>query len=337
MKRRVLINEQQLKNIVLNIIKEEQGPYGDFNGHMLALIRTFEEAHTYSDYANWNFTKDKNTFLKFIRNGGYFYFILKKEFASIPEEEGENTPLDEYGLSMIAVSFRKDGEINSVTSRWGHENGGNDNIMTSKQLSQLIGTDIYSVTKNTVYNNISYPKEWKFIKKVADRLMLFYDKSKNDYLVTDKFLEDVEYFHGRDAIVLNKQFDFGRDVVIDLTKEIKHDLRDSEHHTNNFKLVKNLKDGFKLLYDEQANDYLVTDKSNSLKKYFAGKDVIILHADKSYDVCATKNGLSFVSQSRTMRNAYIKDNILYIELGRVIVKFDAKTGKEIGHESITNF
>ena len=56
--------------------------------------------------------------------------------------------------------------------------------------------------------------------------MLFYDKSKNDYLVTDKFLEDVEYFHGRDAIVLNKQFDFGRDVVIDLTKEIKHDLRD---------------------------------------------------------------------------------------------------------------
>lgn len=337
MERRVLISEQQLKNIVLNIIKEEREPYGNFNGHMLAWIRTFEEANTYSDYANWDFTKDKNTFLKFIRNGGYFYFILKREFDSIPEEEGEDTPLDEYGLSMIAVSFRKDGEINSVTSRWGHENGGNDNIMTSKQLSHLIGNDIYSVTKNTVYNNISYPKDWKFIKKVADRLMLFYDKTKNDYLVTDKFLEDVEYFHGRDAIVLNKQFDFDRDIVIDLSKEIKHDLRDSEHHTNNFKLVKNLKDGFKLLYDEQANDYLVTDKSNSLKKYFAGKDVIILHADKSYDVCATKNGLSFVSQSRTMRNAYIKDNILYIELGRVIVKFDAKTGKEIGNEPINDF
>lgn len=337
MKRRVLINEQQLKNIVLNIIKEERGPYGNFNGHMLVLIRTFEEANTYSDYANWNFTKDKNTFLKFIRNGGYFYFILKKEFASIPEEEEENTPLDEYGLSMIAVSFRKDGEINSVTSRWGRENGGNDNIMTSKQLSHLIGTDIYSVTKNTVYNNISYPKDWKYIKKVADRLMLFYNKTKNDYLVTDKFLENVEYFHGRDAIVLNKQFDFGRDVVIDLSKEIKHDLRDNEQHTNSFKLVKNLKDGFKLLYDEQANDYLVTDKSSSLKKYFAGKDVIILHADNSCDVCVTINGLSFISQSRTMRNAYIKDNILFIELGRVVVKFDAKTGKELGHEPKTDF
>lgn len=103
------------------------------------------------------------------------------------------------------------------------------------------------------------------------------------------------------------------------------------------KLVKNLKDGFKLVYDKQANDYLVTDKSNTVKKYFAGKDVIVLHADNSYDVCATINGFSFVSQSRTMRNAYIKDNILYIELGRVIVKFDAKTGQELGHEPITDF
>ena len=38
-----------------------------------------------------------------------------------------------------------------------------------------------------------------------------------------------------------------------------------------------------------------------------------------------------------MRNAYIKDNVLYIELGRIIVKFDAKTGKELGHEPINDF
>lgn len=46
---------------------------------------------------------------------------------------------------MIAVSFRHDGSVNTVTCRWNHDNGGNDFIMTPEQVSKLIGTDIYSI------------------------------------------------------------------------------------------------------------------------------------------------------------------------------------------------
>lgn len=119
---------------------------GNHNGYTIVPIPNFEEASKYSNYTDWCVTQDVGRFLNYADKGqGIFYFLLKEGFENVPRERGSNCPLDDYGLSMIAVSFRHDGSVNTVTCRWNHDNGGNDFIMTPEQVSKLIGTDIYSI------------------------------------------------------------------------------------------------------------------------------------------------------------------------------------------------
>lgn len=119
---------------------------GNYNGYKIVPIPTYDDANEYSRYTDWCVTQGEEYFLKYTNNGsGIFYFLLKEGFENVPREQGPNCPLDDYGLSMIAVSFRHDGSINTVTCRWNHDNGGNDFVMTPEQLSKLIGADIYSI------------------------------------------------------------------------------------------------------------------------------------------------------------------------------------------------
>ena len=119
---------------------------GNNNGYKIVPIPTFDNANEYSRYTDWCVTQGEEYFLRYTNNGsGIFYFLLKDGFEKVPREQGPNCPLDDYGLSMIAVSFRHDGSINTVTCRWNHDKGGNDFVMTPGQLSKLIGTDIYGI------------------------------------------------------------------------------------------------------------------------------------------------------------------------------------------------
>lgn len=119
---------------------------GNNNGYKIVPIPTYDDANEYSRYTDWCVTQGDEYFLRYTNNGsGIFYFLLKEGFENVPREQGPNCPLDEYGLSMIAVSFRHDGSVNTITCRWNHDNGGNDFVMTPEQLSKLIGTDIYSI------------------------------------------------------------------------------------------------------------------------------------------------------------------------------------------------
>lgn len=131
--------------------REASAQYGDDNdennnGYEIVPIPNFDKAHEYSRYTDWCVTQGEEYFLRYTNNGsGIFYFLLKDGFENVPREQGPNCPLDEYGLSMIAVSFRHDGSINTVTCRWNHDKGGNDSVMTPGQLSKLIGADIYGI------------------------------------------------------------------------------------------------------------------------------------------------------------------------------------------------
>lgn len=119
---------------------------GNNNGYKIVPIPTYDDANEYSRYTDWCVTQGDEYFLRYTNNSsGIFYFLLKEGFENVPREQGPNCPLDEYGLSMIAVSFRHDGSINTVTCRWNHDNGGNDSVMTPEQLSKLIGADIYGI------------------------------------------------------------------------------------------------------------------------------------------------------------------------------------------------
>ena len=117
------------------------------NDYEIVRIDSFEEAHKYKKYTSWCVCDAEQDYDRYTNGGsGIFYFCLKKGFQKVPKKIGEGTPLDEYGLSMIATSVNEDGTCNTITCRWNHD-GGNDHIMTPKELSQIIGINYFQVFK----------------------------------------------------------------------------------------------------------------------------------------------------------------------------------------------
>ena len=107
-----------------------------------------KEAAKYGKYTSWCVTHHSDMYDSYTANGaGRFYFCLRHGFENEPKIEGEGCPLDSYGLSMIAVSITMEGEVNTITCRWNHDNGGNDNIMTIEQLEDLLGRNFYQTFK----------------------------------------------------------------------------------------------------------------------------------------------------------------------------------------------
>ena len=128
--------------------------FGERNtSYSIVKINNFKEASEYGKYTSWCITNSKEAFRNYTSNGVcVFYFCLKDGFESIPEKIGENCPLDEYGLSMLAVCVDENGKCKTVTCRWNHDNGGNDNIMSTEELSRLLGVNFYEVFKpSTVF------------------------------------------------------------------------------------------------------------------------------------------------------------------------------------------
>lgn len=112
--------------------------------YQIVRIETPEKAQEYGDYTDWCVTYDEDMYNEYTNNGeGIFYFCLKNGFEDVNAIKGENCPLDKYGLSMIAVSVNDDGSCNTITCRWNHANGGNDNVMTEEELSDLLGGNFY--------------------------------------------------------------------------------------------------------------------------------------------------------------------------------------------------
>ena len=123
--------------------------FGERNtSYNIVKINSFEEASEYGKYTSWCVAHDDEAFNNHTNNGiCIFYFCLKDGFENVKEKIGENCPLDEYGLSMIAVCVDENGECKTITCRWNHNNGGNDNVMSTEELSRLLGVNFYEVFK----------------------------------------------------------------------------------------------------------------------------------------------------------------------------------------------
>ena len=138
--------------------------------YKIVKIPDFNTASQYGEYTQWCVTHSSDMYDSYTNNGiGLFYFCLKNGFENIPKEKGENAPLDEYGLSMIAVSVDEDGEPNTITCRWNHDMNGNDHIMTKDELEELLGVNFYEVFKP--YTEDELMSKGKVSRKLAVELL----------------------------------------------------------------------------------------------------------------------------------------------------------------------
>lgn len=164
-------------------------------------INSYKEATKYAKYNEWCVTYSEEMFDEYTRNGsGRFYFCLRNGFENVPKKVGPNAPLDEYGLSMIAVSVTMEGEPNSITCRWNHDNGGSDSVMDDEQLSDLLGVNFYNVFK-------PYTRE-----ELHDKGVIFFDEVQEmldkGVSPTDIFKEIGDFSDGYANVNLNGKWNF---------------------------------------------------------------------------------------------------------------------------------
>lgn len=124
--------------------------------YTVVAINSQEDAAKYASYTKWCITYLPNQYEKYTQGGRRFYFCLKKGFENVPKQIGEGCPLDEYGLSMIAVLVSPEGEPDHITTRWNHENDGedNENLKTAEQLQKVTGLNFYNVFKPYTFEEL---------------------------------------------------------------------------------------------------------------------------------------------------------------------------------------
>ena len=204
--------------------------FGERNtSYNIVKINSFEEASEYGKYTPWCVTHKIKAFNDYTNNGiCVFYFCLKDGFENVKEKIGENCPLDEYGLSMIAVCVDENGKCKTVTCRWNHDNGGNDNIMSTDELSRLLGVNFYEVFKpSTVFKDklekalslakkgdfSGFDKIYNFNKNGFARVELnkkynFIDVNGN--FISEQWFDDIDNFdkNGLAIVGLNDKWNF---------------------------------------------------------------------------------------------------------------------------------
>ena len=180
--------------------------FGERNtSYNIVKINDFKEANEYSRYTSWCVTHSKEAFGNYTSNGiCVFYFCLKDGFENVKEEIGEGCPLDEYGLSMIAVCVDENGECKTVTCRWNHNNGGNDNIMSTDELSRLLGVNFYEVFKPSTLFMEKLEKAMSLAEKGDLSGFDYIGDFENDFAIVS--LNDKFNFVDRNCKLLSKQW-----------------------------------------------------------------------------------------------------------------------------------
>jgi hypothetical protein len=173
--------------------------FGGESRYQIVPINSFEEAEQYYQYTNpnspWCLTHMKNMFDSYTSDGiNQIYFCLSEGFQDVQRKVGEGCPLDEYGLSMLSVIVNENGELAYCTTRWNHDNGGNDSAMTAKEISEVVGANFYNVFKpNNKWNEL-----------VQDAM----ERIKNGESPEDVFEYCDEFSEGYAVIFLKNKYNF---------------------------------------------------------------------------------------------------------------------------------
>ena len=202
--------------------------FQDNGEYEIVPIDSFEEAEKYGEYTSWCVTHYPEMYNSYTHSGmGRFYFCLKNGFESVPQEKGENCPLDEYGLSMIAVSVNEDGSCNTITCRWNHDNGGNDNIMDEEELSRVIGRNFYQTFLPYSPQEIEERKKnviSQFCFVAKEFINFYYDdplfKNSCVYFYNEDYDDDASVFYDEDEATYPKLFILNSSDMSDLLEDV---------------------------------------------------------------------------------------------------------------------
>lgn len=192
--------------------------YSEAKNYQIVKIDSFEEATKYNQYVykndQWCITYSQENYDTYTANGNnQIYFCLKNGFENLKPIKEENCPLDEYGLSMISVIVDEDGNLLYSTTRWNHSNGGTDNILSPKQISQIVNVNFFETFKpnenfkNKVIEIQNRLNNNEPIKDIVDSIRalgegVFYisvcDKDNIVYknrIISDVWFDGVHYFN----------------------------------------------------------------------------------------------------------------------------------------------
>jgi hypothetical protein len=122
-------------------------PAGHTGNYRIEHIPDFRTASRYARYftvSPWCICTSQMMWDSYTLEGkNTVYFCLRDGFENVPAEPGENCPLDEYGISMIAVIVDPDGDLCTATPRWNDANGSSDYLMTEEDVVDIIGEPFY--------------------------------------------------------------------------------------------------------------------------------------------------------------------------------------------------
>lgn len=174
-----------------------QMQFNEGSDYEIVRIDDFDEACEYNKYmykrSPWCITYSQENYNNYTKKGtNQIYFCLKDGFENMSPVQGENCPLDEYGLSMISVIVDEQGNLAYSTCRWNHDNGGSDNVLNVKEISQLVGRNFYDTFKpNTRF------------KERVDRVKRML--SSGGYSIDDIF-DRYQRYNDKWIVVLNERY-----------------------------------------------------------------------------------------------------------------------------------
>lgn len=114
------------------VVTEESPFVADYN---VRQIESYEDLESLKDWVGWCIVVSEESYNDYAATGSRFYLCENDDWWETPCQTGPNFPLDNYGLSLLAVEVGPDNHIRSITTRWNDAG----TTLTVTRLKELLG------------------------------------------------------------------------------------------------------------------------------------------------------------------------------------------------------
>lgn len=98
-------------------------------------VNGYDDVEQFKEFVNWCIVLSEHIYNEYASNGSRFYICENEGWWDLPCQTGTNFPLDNYGMSLIAIEVGPDSHFRSITTRW-NDNGAE---LSEPRLKRLLG------------------------------------------------------------------------------------------------------------------------------------------------------------------------------------------------------